>query len=302
MTIQRETAGPAVDFPAAAEAALQYAARRSGIDARGARLIRLFATAVYHLPAADAVARIAPVTSPDSVARLATSVQVTRWLTGIDFPCVEPLPVEQPVTGHSCVVTFWRYLPQDGHESVPADLGLLLRRLHGLRPPSVALPDYRPLVSARRAIASSRAIDDDERAWLGERCAQLLDAYSRLSFELPPGMIHGDAYRGNLLRDGQHVVLADWDAVSTGPRELDLIPTLQATRFGLSTGQRDAFIAAYGQDIRSWGGYPVLRDIRELSTLTALLRDGHVDTDARRELRIRLQSLRTGDDQVWTPF
>ena len=115
-------------------------------------------------------------------------------------------------------------------------------------------------------------------------------------------MIHGDAYRGNLLRDGQLVVLADWDAVSTGPREVDLIPTLQATRFGLPEDQRDVFIAAYGQDIRSWDGYPVLRDIRELSTLTALLRDGHVDTGGRRELRIRLQSLRTGDDQAWTPF
>jgi aminoglycoside phosphotransferase len=302
MTIQHETAGPAVDFPVAAEAALRHAARRSGLDARGARLIRLFATAVYHLPAADAVARIALVTSPDSVARLDTSVQVTRWLTGIGFPCVEPLPVEQPVSGNGCVVTFWRFLAQDGPEPVPPDLGRLLRRLHGLGPPPVALPAYRPLVSARRAIASSRAIDEEERAWLGERCEQLLDAYGQLIFQLPAGMIHGDAYRGNLLRDEQRVVLADWDAVSTGPREVDLIPTLQATRFGLPDDQRDAFVGAYGQDIQSWDGYSVLRDIRELSTLTALLRDGHVDAAAQRELRIRLRSLRTGDQCEWSPF
>ena len=302
MTIQHETAGPAVDFPAAAEAALRHAARRSGLDARGARLIRLFATAVYHLPAADAVARIAPVTSPDSVARLATSVQVTRWLSDIGFPSVEPLPVEQPVAGDGCVVTFWRYLPQDGPEPMPADLGRLLRRLHGLGPPPVALPAYRPLVSVRRAIASSRAIDEGERAWLGERCEQLLDAYDQLSFQLPAGMIHGDAYRGNLLRDGQRVVLADWDAVSEGHREVDLIPTLQATRFGLPDDQRDGFVAAYGQDIRSWDGYPVLRDIRELSTITALLRDGHANAAAQHELRIRLRSLRTGDHHEWSSF
>ena len=209
MTIQYETAGPAVDFPAAAEAALRRATRRSGLDARGARLIRLFATAVYHLPAADAVARIAPVTSSDSVARLATSVQVTRWLSDIGFPSVEPLPVEQPVAGDGCVVTFWRYLQQDGPEPMPADLGLLLRRLHGLGPPPVALPAYRPLVSVLRVIASSRAIDEEERAWLGDRCEQLLDTYGQLSFQLPAGMIHGDAYRGNLLRDGHCVVLAD---------------------------------------------------------------------------------------------
>jgi aminoglycoside phosphotransferase (APT) family kinase protein len=303
MTIQNETAEAAVDFPGAAEAALQDTARRSGLDAGGARLIRLFATAVYHLPAADAVARIALVTSPESVERLDISVQVTRWLTGIGFPCVEPLAVQQPVTSHGCAVTFWRYLPQDGPEPVPADLGRLLRELHELGPPPVALPVHRPLVSVRRAIASSRALDEGERAWLGERCDQLVAAYGQLRFQLPAGMIHGDAYRGNLLRDGQRVVRADWDAVSTGPREVDLIPTLQATRFGLPDDQRDAFVAAYGQDIRSWDGYPVLRDIRELSTLTALLRDGHAAAAAaQRELRVRLRSIRSGDRHEWSAF
>jgi aminoglycoside phosphotransferase (APT) family kinase protein len=174
--------------------------------------------------------------------------------------------------------------------------------LHELGPPPVALSAYQPLVSARRAIASSRAIDEDERAWLRERCGQLLDAYRQLSFQLPAGMIHGDAYRGNLLRDGHRVVLADWDAVSTGPREVDLIPTLQAARFGLSHDQRDAFTVAYGRDIRSWDGYPVLHDIRELSTLTALLRDGHADAVALSELRTRLRSLRNGDHHKWSPF
>lgn len=41
---------------------------------------------------------------------------------------------------------------------------------------------------ARRfSIESSRAIDDDERAWLRDRCAQLLDAYDQLQFVLPAG-------------------------------------------------------------------------------------------------------------------
>jgi aminoglycoside phosphotransferase len=302
MMLRSRAEDPTADFPALAAAALQHAAGRCGLDSRGARLIRLFATAVYHLPAAAAVARIALVTSPDSVTRLATSVPVTRWLTGIGFPTVEPLSVDQPVTSHGCAVTFWRYLPQDGPEPGAADLGRLLRRLHQLDPPPVPLPAYRPLVSVRRTIESGRAIDEDERAWLRDRCEQLLDAYGQLNFPLPAGMIHGDAYRGNLLRDGHRVVLADWDAVSSGPREIDLIPTLQASRFGLSEAQRGAFIAAYGQDIRSWDGYPVLRDIRELSTMSALLRDGHVDPAAAQELQVRLWSLRTGDDRQWTPF
>jgi hypothetical protein len=91
------------------------------------------------------------------------------------------------------------------------------------------------------------------------------------------------------------VVLADWDEVSTGPREVDLVPTLQARRFGLPTAQCEAFIAAYGRDIRSWAGYQVLHDIRELSTTSALLRDGHTNVTAQDELKIRLHSRRSHD-------
>jgi hypothetical protein len=77
---------------------------------------------------------------------------------------------------------------------------------------------------------------------------------------------------------------------------------MQGVRFGLPEDQRDAFIAAYGFDIRSWGGYLVLRDIRELSTTSALLRDAHIDAAADQELRLRLRSLRMGDDRQWSPF
>jgi aminoglycoside phosphotransferase (APT) family kinase protein len=290
------------DFRAASAYALRSSAERCGLDSRGARLIRSFASAAYHLPAADAVARIAPITSPDKAGRLATSVKVTRWLADTGFPTVEPLLVDQPVIGDDYAVTFWRYLPQEGPAPGPADLARLLRNLHQMAPPPLPLPGYRPLVSVRQAIESSHMIDEDERAWLKNRCDELLAAYDRLSFPLPAGMIHCDAWRGNMLRDGTRVVLADWDEVSTGPREIDLVPTLQGTRFGLPKRQRDAFIAAYGHDIRGWDGYPVLREIRELSTTSALLRDGNANEVAQRQLQVRLRSLRTGNDQHWTSF
>jgi hypothetical protein len=299
----RDPAGPAADLTQVAESAVHHAAKLCGLDAQGVRLMRLFATAVYHLPAADAVARVAALTSDSVLASLDTSVKVTRWLAGTGFPAVEPLPVEQPVSTDDCVVTFWHYLPQDGPSPGVADLGRLLRALHALPLPPVPLPAYRPLTSVRQAIETSRAIGGDDRAWLAGRCTRLLDAYGQLRFPLPAGMIHGDAWRGNLLRGrGGGAVLADWDAVSVGPREIDLTPTLQAPRFGLPAPEADAFAAAYGFDLRSWDGYPVLRDMRELSTTTALLRNGHADAGARRELQVRLRSMRTGDGQQWTPF
>ena len=77
---------------------------------------------------------------------------------------------------------------------------------------------------------------------------------------------------------------------------------MQARRFGLREDQRDAFIAAYGRDIRGWDGYPILHDMREMSTLSAVLRDAHAHPAAERELRGRLTSLRSGDDERWTSF
>jgi aminoglycoside phosphotransferase (APT) family kinase protein len=248
MTPAGQPAEPRAGFAAASEHAARDAAGQAGLDSRGCRLIRRFGSAVYHLPAAEAVARVAQLKLPDTAARLAASVQVTRWLTETGFPCVEPLSVTQPVTSHGCVVTFWRYLPQDGPGPGPgpgaADLGRLLRQLHKLGAPPVVLPAYRPLTSVLQAASASLAIDAGQRAWLADRGRQLLAAYDDLCFQLPAGMIHADAWLGNLLRAGDRVVLADWDNVSAGPREIDLIPTMQAVRFGLSDDQRDAFAAA----------------------------------------------------------
>jgi hypothetical protein len=107
------------------------------------------------------------------------------------------------------VATFWRYLPQDGPQPGPADLGRLLRQLHQLDPPPVPLRARQPLVSVRRAIDASRAISEGERTWLQERCQHLLAAYAKLSFPLPEGLIHGDAWRGTCSATGTRVVLAD---------------------------------------------------------------------------------------------
>jgi hypothetical protein len=74
MMLKHEPPTPVADLPTAAASALREAAQCRGLDSRGSRLIRLFATAVYHLPAADAVARISVMTSPETVARLARSV------------------------------------------------------------------------------------------------------------------------------------------------------------------------------------------------------------------------------------
>ncbi|GLW13141.1 aminoglycoside phosphotransferase [Microtetraspora sp. NBRC 13810] len=286
-------------------AALDQACRSCGLDPAGATLLRTFANTVYLLPVDGVVVRLAEATTPGKYDRLVTSVRVTRWLAEHGYPTVRPLEVRQPVAAEGFLVTFWHHESDPGEQEPPEPecLGPMLRRLHDLPPVPFELPVYDPFGSVRRAIEASRVLSAADRGWLFDRCSALAETYyEQLTFALPYGLIHGDAHRGNVVRASGRVLLCDWDSVSAGPREIDLIPTLQGTRFGFTGAQRDAFCRAYGYDASLWDGYPVLRDMREMQTLTAVLRNAHRDPGAHRELEHRLASLRAGDDRLWHPF
>jgi hypothetical protein len=286
-----------------AGAALAHSCKEAGLDTTGVTLLRDFANAVYHLEAEGVVVRLAQATTPGKLDRLTTSVRVTRWLVEQGFPTIRPLDMKQPVVAEGFLATFWRHEEHMGPPPDPAQLGPLLRRLHDLPPVPFELPTHDPFGAVRRAIDASLSIDDDDRRWLLERCDTLSEAYyERTEFALPYGLIHADAHRGNMIRTRDGFVLCDWDGVCAGPREIDLIPTLQGIRFGLTERQRSNFSEAYGHDATKWEGYPVLRDMRELQTLTAVLRNAHRDRTARDELRLRLASLRAGDDRLWHPL
>lgn len=284
---------------------LRAACVHAGVDDSAATPLHRHATSVWLLPAAGFVARISH--SPDDRARATQAIAITRWLVRHDFPATAPAPVDQPVQVGDVSVTFWRYYPQNRPVSPgAAALGALLRRLHQLPTPPVVLPAYAPLVRIGQAL--ERAADlpeevlaEDDRTWLIHRRHDLLDAYRHLESTLGVGMIHGDAYPGNTLWNGDQPVLGDWDEIAWGPRELDLINTHQGVRVGRSAEERAAFSHAYGWDVTTWPGFPVLREMRDVHTLGAYLdRAAGGDQAAAAELRHRVQTLRAGEhDARW---
>jgi thiamine kinase-like enzyme len=95
-----------------------------------------------------------------------------------------------------------------------------------------------------------------------------------MGFALKPGPIHGDAHTRNLLTDHGTVVLIDFEAAAYGPREWDLLPTAIAVeRYGLAEERYKEFATAYGFDVRAWPGFPVLREIRELTMTTWIMQN-----------------------------
>jgi Phosphotransferase enzyme family len=288
---------------------MRQACEAAGLDATGAQLIHHYSNAVYVLPAHNAVARVTY--GHDATERIALSQAVTRWL-GHErrFPATKPLEDIDPVTVNSLAVSFWAYYrqPDDAPPLTAGDLAALLRLLHQAGSPPMPLPAWVPLTSLHATVEDrllSAALTDDERTWIMARIAEVRDKIAGLDWPLGTGLIHGDAWAGNLLHaPGARpagAVLGDWDWVSTGPREIDLIPTWHAVaRYGKPASRISDFVSRYGYDLGQWEGYPVLMDMRDLVQLTGPIRRAPDSEPHRRFMRERLDSLRRGDTMsIW---
>ncbi|WP_433376125.1 phosphotransferase enzyme family protein [Streptosporangium sp. CA-115845] len=234
-------------------------------------------------------------------------VAVADWLTTEGFPVVRALSLDQPLILDGRVVTFWESISEVEDYASPAELGTLLARLHTMRTPAgLRLPRLEPFARAERRIEDNDWFSPGDAAFLRERLARLRDEYAALSFELPQGVIHGDASVGNVIRDRTgRPVLLDLDGFALGPREWDLVLTaIYYERFGWHTAQEyDAYTQAYGFDVMRWPGYRVLGDVREFLMVTWLSQKAGQDERAAAEVRKRIRALRTGagrDD--WEPY
>ncbi|TQS30484.1 aminoglycoside phosphotransferase family protein [Microbispora sp. KK1-11] len=285
---------------------LREVCARIGVDARGARLMRLRSNAVFKLRGSmvggdtaggELVVRIA--TAPDALTRLPVVVAVARWLADRGFPTVRPADeiADQPIVHDGRVVTFWRYVPSLGRPTT-RQLGRVLRSLHREPVPPVGLRTLTdPLAEVRHAVEHrAEVLTATQRSWLSDRIEELTGRWRDLDTGSPV-LLHGDAWIDNLLRcqDG-HVVLCDWDGVAVGPREWDLVHTYHGQRrFGLSTADVDEFARAYGSDLRLWPGYSTLMEVRDMYAVGIHIRNASGDPFSRQELPRRLDSLTRGD-------
>ncbi|UGQ14310.1 phosphotransferase [Yinghuangia sp. ASG 101] len=288
-----------------AEEVLHVACAAVGLKAAGAVLVRLGENAVFRLgdPVIVRVAR--PTTPLSDVARTAA---VARWLADTAYPAARLLPdVEQPIVVRGSAVTFWHRAAETDRYASPAQLGELLRHLHALEaPPSLGLPVADVLGSVFRWLPRLDELAPDDRDFLRDRAYMLQDRYDDLDFALAFGVLHGDAHVRNALADpaGQ-AHLIDLDDVAEGPREWDLTVTaVCADRLGWHTrAEYRRFADAYGFDVTTWDGYPVLADIHELMMVAWLAQSAADNPAATDELTRRIADLRSGSTRrAWRPF
>ncbi len=282
---------------------LREACARAGFTSDGAELLRIGENAIYQLAAAPVVVRIAR--SADRLPRVERELCVARWLAAAGVPAIRVYEeIDQPLLVDGHPVSFWHTVT--GGEPAPThvDLARLLASFHALGDSPCDLASFDPLRTSESRLAEADGIAPGDRDFLRARCADLNKQLRHLEFALPRGPIHGDAHTRNLLTDRGRVVLLDFEAAAIGPREWDLLPTsIAQERYGLAEEQYREFASAYGFDVRTWLGYPVLREVRELTMTTWIMQNTGESLAIAEEFALRVASLREGDfGRAWNFF
>jgi Ser/Thr protein kinase RdoA (MazF antagonist) len=266
---------------------------------------------VVALPAAGAVLRIAG--SAGVRSRVPAVVAVARWLEDLRLPAVRLLPgVPQPLEIEGHLVTVWRAVEPasgtGGGEATVEDLAGVLRALHavGAAPPSAVAP-WDVTRGLRSRLTEAAGVPGDDIEFLARELAAVeagLTALAHVEPLLPAGLLHGDAFVGNLVPSPSGPVLCDFDGVASGPREWDLVPVaVGALRFDYGEDLHRRFVQAYGVDVTAWAGFPALRRLRELQLVTSVLPALEANPALRPQWRLRLDSLRDGAAGVrWSPY
>jgi aminoglycoside phosphotransferase (APT) family kinase protein len=299
-----ESVGHELD-EARAHALLERACGTAGLNADGARLMRIGSNAVYHLTE-PVVVRISRKNADLDQAR--RTVAVARWLEGVDYPAVRVIDVDQPVEIDGHAITFWQSVSEDGDQYANiGEVAQVLAELHGLdAPKDLNLPALAPFDNAARRIASNGWLSRDDRAFLTDQLATMQEGYTGLKFALPQGVIHGDASIGNVLHNshGKPVVI-DLDGFAIGPREWDLALTaIYYDSFGWHTrDEYETFVRVYGFDITRWSGYPTMRAVREFLMVTWVIQSAGESQEVAAEAGKRIAALRTGASRKdWQPY
>jgi Ser/Thr protein kinase RdoA (MazF antagonist) len=268
--------------------------------AEGARLLALGENAVF--AAGDLVVRVGR--DAELLDRARRELRIAAWLAEAGVPAVRAAESEALlVEGHP--VTVWHRLPDSVRPAGPRDLAELLRLVHALPSPGFELPPRELLGGVERWLRlAGDAIDPADADCLRERRDGFAAAAAALVQQLPPGPIHGDALPRNVHIGPDGPVLVDLETFSFDLREHDLVVmALSRDRYGLPGAEYDAFVGAYGWDVREWEGCSVLRGARETASCAWVAQHAPSNPKARAEFERRVASLRDGDEAVrWYPF
>jgi hypothetical protein len=142
------------------------------------------------------------------------------------------------------------------------------------------------------------------REFLHDQCSRIEDELERVSFALPSGPIHGDAFMGNLIAGAAGPAICDFDSACMGPREWDLTPVaVGKLRFDYPGDTYGELVSEYGFDVTLWPGFPTLRKIRELQLVSSVVPVLGGNPRLRDQWQYRLDTFRNRQESArWSAY
>lgn len=274
----------------ASSTVLAAACSAAGFDSSAAEPVRVAENEIWRLPGQRTIVRIA---RPGQLAAAAREVSVAQWLADNDVPAVRALRVDQPVEVSGRAVTFWEELPPHKNGTV-RDVVQLLKRLHSLPVPDFPLGELNPFVRIPERIDAATSLAEDDRSWLRQRHKGLQRQWAQRPSGLSDCVVHGDAWVGNVALTSSGPILLDFERVSVGPPEWDLVSTaVKLTSTGaVSLPEYAEFCDLYGMDVTQWEGYELLSRARELRMATYAAQYAATRPEWRKEAQYRVDCLR----------
>ena len=274
------------------ESARALAVRALGVagrSAEGLELVRWGTNAVFR--SVDAVVRLAERDYDRGFLR--QQLQLSDWLIKRGYPTAR-LCADAVLSGHP--VTVWERIPEV-REPTMADLAWLARGFHDLSDDYAGdLPAWEPLGrlgSRMDRMEPDAVISAPVLARLRSIKDHLVGRVREIEFVLPPGPIHGDIHRGNVLVNGVGPHLIDFDRIAWGPREWDLVePLAGLILFGEDRTAWRSFTEVYGMDLTDWEPWEDLLRLRGMfmfSWLLTLERTPEVALEIERRIRYFLE-------------
>jgi hypothetical protein len=279
---------------------LTAAGSSAGVDTANATLIRDGSQVLYRLRGAI-VARIGRRGRTETARH---EVVVSRWLAENGVPGVRLVAgVPQPTIVGDRAVTWWHLIP-DHRAATTAELGAVLRVLHGLPiPEHLQLPEVDPLEGLAGSIDGAVSLFPDDHAWLVEHLEISRSRLAALPAGLPRCVIHGDAWQGNIAVPATGTpVLLDLESTGIGRPEWDLISlAADLVDFArITVEDYEVFVQAYGgMDVIGWPGFRTLADVRELRWTCFSVTKALTDATVRREAEHRIACLRGKIERPW---
>jgi hypothetical protein len=281
--------------------ALKGICQEAGLVADDAELIKYTNNAVYRLPSQGVVVRFG---AGDLASQRANHVaKIATWLQDKDAPAVRLAPgLTQPVLFENYSATIWEALEGSSPAWTGADLAEPLLGWHKLTPPP-GLRHWDPFSSARSRLAMADGLPADDHTWLTQQWSEIEAEYRSILPDLQVGLLHGDAYIGNLLREpAGRFVFCDFDGTSIGPLAYDLVvAAVSALRFG-AVQDHEALATTYVLDVTTLPSWPVLRRIRELVLVTSVITDLRNRPEIAKVHAHRLATLRSGANEFWRRY